>query len=129
MQLDDAVVRSFTVAWICSNRRARFEPGVLPWEKYQDYNFGSIDEITVEWRGLGKYGVFLIGYRLSKKDLAFDPEPQPSSRTQEYLDEHTFDSIDEAIDGALTYLAARPDYIEYMVHPSFVKENKDVQED
>jgi len=127
MQLDDVVVRSFTVAWIVAGN-GDFEPGVLPWDRFQSYQHGLVDEITVEWRGHGRYGVFYFGCRLSKEDFCFDMEPLPSNRTQEFLDAHTFDSIEEAIDGVLTYLAARPEHIKYMVHPSFIKENKDVQE-
>jgi hypothetical protein len=50
---------------------------------------------TIVWRDSNKWAVIDCGYTLSKSG-EWEYEPTPSNRTEEYLKNCRFDSVDEA---------------------------------
>jgi len=91
--LPEAFVRKICVGYACQNHKAKlFE--------FRDWQRA---EITVEWRGDGIWAVCSNPWRLNK-NLEIDNEPLPSSRTDDYIEQHSWPTIQEAIDAAKKYI-------------------------
>ena len=57
--------------------------------------------VYVEYRGKGKWAISTIfDVAWDKRDKEFHWEPQPSSREDDYLETHRYDSLEEALKDA-----------------------------
>lgn len=106
MMYDDAIRKVWFTSFLANQKGD--VPLILQNVKVTKYSIGNPDEndalaISVNYAGKGKWKVSRIDETLNK-NLEWEWEMQPSSRTPEYLENNRYDTAEEAIKQAASWL-------------------------